>query len=183
MCIRKNKIQDLVRIIPFNLGLSSYFPISLIFLWLSAFFSPLSVSVSCLCSILINCTAFIDVFWLNVEKGIVCCCQSRRLQLWGILIAHPPKISRWHVCWPHISEKHVFSSHFGEKGIQNWGVKQNWRTSVFLLETLICFVLQVLSLLLKTDRYLLQCFIRCRWMVIFIQCAFFVLHSQANVDV
>lgn len=37
----------------------------------------------------------LNVFWLGVEKGIVSCCQSTRLQLRRILIAHPPKISRW----------------------------------------------------------------------------------------
>ncbi len=37
----------------------------------------------------------LNVSWLGVEKGIVCCCQSTRLQLWRILIAHPLKIRRW----------------------------------------------------------------------------------------
>lgn len=37
----------------------------------------------------------LNVCWLGVEKGIVSCCQSTRLQLQRILITHPPKISRW----------------------------------------------------------------------------------------
>lgn len=91
MCSWKNKIWDLVRIFFKPLLSFIFFPLSYLFVaeCISLTSLPVCVLFSWIALLLLN------VFWLGVEKGIVCCCQSSRLQLQRILIAHPPKISRW----------------------------------------------------------------------------------------
>lgn len=93
----------------------------------------------CLCSSHMDRAAFTECLLLSCRGGgIVSRCQSTRLQLRRLLIAHPPKIS-FDGCKlrrPDISEKRarIFSPIFGSSGVQNsstWDVFRKIKTGVW----------------------------------------------------
>lgn len=91
LCSRESKIKDLVRTFSPPVLSFIFSPVSYLFVAECISLTSLAVCV------LLTWIAWLllNVFWLGGEKDFVSCCQSTRLQLQRILIAHPPKISRW----------------------------------------------------------------------------------------
>lgn len=92
--VRRTKFEILWGFLPLPLLSFIFLPVSYLFVAECISLTSLAVCVL-LTRIALLLLNVLNVLWLGVEKGIVSCCQSTRLQLQRILIAQPPKISRW----------------------------------------------------------------------------------------
>lgn len=92
--MRRTKFEILWGFFPLPLLSFIFLPVSYLFVAECISLTSLAVCVL-LTRIALLLLNVLNVLWLGVEKGIVSCCQSTRLQLQRILIAQPPKISRW----------------------------------------------------------------------------------------
>lgn len=117
LCSRKSKIKDLVRTFSPPMLSFIFSPVSYLFVAECISLTSLAVCV------LLTWIAWLllNVFWLGVEKDIVSCCQSTRLQLHWIPVAHPPKISRW---LPTSPARYIWRGLYLSPVLGAWGTKQ-----------------------------------------------------------